>query len=153
MSLRSKDGAAVDFDELDDMEMSHHQAIDEEFSNIMETVTRFKENYSRLNDGKIYNRLDDYLEVSGDIAKLALQNSSGQNIFHRAARDLDLQTIEHILELVEAKLQTLASSVDLKSQRDQLCKVLLARDKNGLTPFHHACISSYLEKDSFDIHP
>lgn len=27
----------------------------------------------------------------------------------------------------------------------------MSRDKNGLTPFHHACISSYVEKEFFDV--
>jgi len=84
--------------------MSHDNAIDEEFSQIVDTITQYKENYSNLHNGKIYNRLDDYLEVSGDIAKLALENSSRQNIFHRAARDLDLDTLKHILNLVESKI-------------------------------------------------
>lgn len=151
ISTSSKDRGAVDFEDFDDMRMSHDHAIDEEFSNIVDAVTGFKDNYTNIHNGKMYNRLDDYLEVSGDIAKLALVNSSGENIFHRAARDLDLETLKHILELVEAKIQSQPTSTAVQNQRDQLSKVVLARDKNGLTPFHHACISSYIEKEYFDV--
>jgi hypothetical protein len=51
--------------------------IDEEFEQIADTIQQFQINRSVTHDGKIYNRLDDYLEVSNDVAKLAIKNSGG----------------------------------------------------------------------------
>ena len=37
---------------------------------------------------------------------------------------------------------------DIKTETymQQLSEIIVARDKNGMTPFHHACIPSYLEE-------
>ena len=65
-------------DPEEDIELSNLEyMIEDEFQNIAKSVTNMQMNTSSVYDGKVYNRLDDYLEVSGDIAKLGIVNTSG----------------------------------------------------------------------------
>jgi ankyrin repeat protein len=64
-------------------------------------------------------------------------------LFHRAARDLDLDTITHVIELIENQKTT--GSATKGRIMEQLSEVITAKDLNGLTPFHLACIPNQEE--------